>query len=215
VICDPLETARRPHSTLNVDGHTISFKNASTPSAANVPSGSGVSGNVVTDGNGNSTVYLQSATVADVLKAVDLATGVRTASNSGGTASVTTASGQTNSAVNLSGVLQLSTGVNSDLSITATGNALSVLGLTGATGSASAGADAPVVTRAAQQAAPRSPLAAVIRSAHSRHQRSSVVGAHRSEHRAQGRRTPACSTPPATVAFAFTVFARTPKLTSL
>ena len=40
--------------------------------------GSGVSGNVVTDGNGNSTVYLQGATVADVLKAIDLATGVQT-----------------------------------------------------------------------------------------------------------------------------------------
>jgi flagellin-like hook-associated protein FlgL len=125
-------------STLNVDGHTITFKNAPTPLAAKVPAGSGVSGNVVTDGNGNSTVYLQSATVTDTLKAIDLATGVQTATISLlGTAAVAPAAGQTPSSVSVSGVLQISTGVNSDLSITATGNALSVLGLTGATGSAS------------------------------------------------------------------------------
>ncbi len=122
-------------ATLNVNGKIVTFKNAPTPGAGAVASGSGVSGNVVTDGGGNSTVYLQAATVADVLKAVDLATGVRTASNSGGTATVTTASGQTNSSINSSGVLQLSTGTTNDLSITATGNALSVFGLTGATGS--------------------------------------------------------------------------------
>ena len=48
-------------STLSVDGKTITFKNAGTPSTANVPAGSGVVGNVVTDGNGNSTVYLNRA----------------------------------------------------------------------------------------------------------------------------------------------------------
>jgi flagellin len=121
-------------STLNVDGKTITFKNAPTPAAS--ASHTGISGNIETDGNGNSTVYLQSATVADVLKAVDLATGVRTATLASGGASVVTATGQTNSSVNSSGVLQLSTGVNNDLSISATGNALSVLGLNGATGSA-------------------------------------------------------------------------------
>jgi flagellin len=120
-------------ATLNVNGKIITFKNAPTPTT--VPTGSGVSGNVVNDGSGNSTVYLQAATVADVLQAVDLATGVRTASNSGGTATVITPSGQTNSSINSSGVLKLSTGTASDLSITATGNALSVFGLTGATGS--------------------------------------------------------------------------------
>jgi flagellin len=119
-------------STLNVDGKTITFKNAPTPAAS--ASHTGISGNVETDGNGNSTVYLQAATVADVLKAVDLATGVRTATLASGGATIATAAGQTNSSVNSSGVLQLSTGVNSDLSITATGNALSVLGLNGATG---------------------------------------------------------------------------------
>jgi flagellin-like hook-associated protein FlgL len=118
-------------STLNVDGKTISFKNAPTPASA-----PGKDGNLVTDGNGNSTVYLQSATVADVLNAIDLATGVQTATLGTTSATVITAPGQTNSSVNSGGVLQLSTGVNSDLSITATGNALSALGLTGATGSA-------------------------------------------------------------------------------
>ena len=65
-------------STLNVNGKTITFRNAPTPLAANVASGSGVSGNIVTDGSGNSTVFLQAATITDTLKAIDIATGVRT-----------------------------------------------------------------------------------------------------------------------------------------
>jgi flagellin len=125
-------------STLNVDGKIITFKNAQTPqSAASVTSG-GVSGNIVTDGSGNSTVYLQSATVSDVLNAIDLATGAQTASISSGAATLVTASGQTNSSISSSGALKISTGVNADLSITSTGNALSVLGLAGNTGTASA-----------------------------------------------------------------------------
>jgi flagellin len=125
-------------STLNVDGKIITFKNAQTPLAANVPTGSGVSGNIVTDGNGNSTVYLQAGTVTDVLNAIDLATGVQTASVTSGAATLATASGQTNSSVSPSGALKISTGVNADLSITSTGNALNVLGLAGNTGTASA-----------------------------------------------------------------------------
>ena len=97
-------------STLNVNGKTITFKNAAVPAAANVPAGSGkTSGNVVTDGSGNSTVYLQGGTIADTLTAIDLATGVQTASNSGGTATVTVASGQVASSI-VAGALQLSTG---------------------------------------------------------------------------------------------------------
>ena len=126
-------------STLNVDGHVITFKDAATPSAASLASGTtGVSGNVVTDGNGNSTVYLQSATLSDVLNAIDLATGVQTATNTNGGAVLATASGQVNSSINVSGQLKLQTGVNSDLTITGTGNALSVLGLGGNTGNATA-----------------------------------------------------------------------------
>jgi flagellin len=118
-------------STLNVNGKTITFKNAATPAAS--ASHTGISGNVETDGAGNSTVYLQAGTVADVLKAIDLATGVQTAALAVGGATLTTATGQANSTVNSSGVLNISTGTASDLSVTGTGNALSALGLTGPT----------------------------------------------------------------------------------
>ncbi|MEZ2145379.1 DUF1522 domain-containing protein [Bradyrhizobium sp. DN5] len=133
-----LGTLVQDGSTLNVDGHTITFKNAQTPqSAASVTSG-GVSGNIVTDGNGNSTVYIQSATLTDLLNAVDLATGVKTASIFNGAATLSTTSGQIPSSVNSSGQLSLSTGINADLSITGTGNALSAFGLSGNTGTATA-----------------------------------------------------------------------------
>ncbi|MGY8638733.1 DUF1522 domain-containing protein [Bradyrhizobium sp. 14AA] len=134
-----LGTLVQDGSTLNIDGHTITFKNAQTPqSAASVATGYGVSGNVVTDGNGNSTVYIQSATLTDLLNSIDLATGVKTASIFNGAATLTTTSGQIPSSVNSSGQLALSTGVNADLSITGTGNALSAFGLSGNTGTATA-----------------------------------------------------------------------------
>ncbi|MGY3391814.1 flagellin [Bradyrhizobium sp. USDA 3311] len=129
-------------SSLNVDGHVITFKNAPVPGSSNapaVPSGFGVSGNVLTDGNGNSTVYLQTGTIADVLKAIDFATGVQTFSlNGSGGGTLATAVGQAASTINTSGQLKLSTGINADLSITGTGNALNVLGLAGNTGTATA-----------------------------------------------------------------------------
>jgi len=120
-------------STLNVNGKTITFKNAAAPAAANVPTGSGVNGNIVADGNGNSTVYLQGGTIADTLTAIDLATGVKTATNASGAATFAVASGQVASSI-VAGALQISTGVNADLAISGTGNALSALGLTGNTG---------------------------------------------------------------------------------
>ncbi|MFB6464088.1 DUF1522 domain-containing protein [Bradyrhizobium tunisiense] len=129
-------------STLNVNGHVITFKNAPIPGstgAPSVPTGFGATGNVLTDGNGNSTVYLQGGTVNDVLKAIDLATGVQTATiGANGTATLATATGQSNSTINTSGQLKLSTGINADLSITGSGNALNVLGLAGNTGTATA-----------------------------------------------------------------------------
>jgi len=129
-------------STLNVNGKVITFKNAPTPGSAGapaVPTGSGASGAVVTDGNGNSTVYLQAGTVADVLNAIDLATGVQTATiAANGTATFAAASGQSKSTINSSGQLKISTGVNADLSITGTGNALNALGFAGNTGTSSA-----------------------------------------------------------------------------
>jgi flagellin-like hook-associated protein FlgL len=134
-----LGTLVQDGSTLNIDGHTITFKNAQTPqSAASVATGYGVNGNVVTDGNGNSTVYIQSATLTDLLNAVDLATGVKTANIFNGAATLSTTAGQIPSSVNSSGQLALSTGINSDLSITGTGNALSAFGLSGNTGTATA-----------------------------------------------------------------------------
>ncbi|MBH5370605.1 DUF1522 domain-containing protein [Bradyrhizobium glycinis] len=134
-----LGTLVQDGSTLNIDGHTITFKNAQTPqSAASVATGYGVSGNVVTDGNGNSTVYLQSATLTDLLNSIDLATGVKTASIFNGAATLSTTAGQIPSSVNSSGQLAISTGINADLSITGTGNALSAFGLSGNTGTATA-----------------------------------------------------------------------------
>ena len=125
-------------STLNVDGHVITFADAVKPATANVATGSGKSGNIVTDGNGNSTVYLQGGTTADVLNAIDLATGVKTASNSGGTATLTTTAGQTASSISTAGALKINTGVNADLAISGTGNALAALGLAGNTGTGTA-----------------------------------------------------------------------------
>jgi flagellin len=130
-----LGTLVQDGSTLNVNGHTVTFKNAAPPAAANVATGSGVINNLVTDGAGNSTVYLQGATVADTLSAIDLATGVKTAVNTAGAAALTTATGIAASSVSASGTLQISTGTSNDLSITGTGNALAALGLTGDTSS--------------------------------------------------------------------------------
>jgi flagellin len=123
-------------STLNVDGKIITFKSAVAPANTSVASGSGVTGNVVTDGNGNSTVYLQGATITDVLNAIDLATGSKTAVNTSGSAALTIAPGAAASSVSPSGQLQISTGTNNDLSISGTGNALSALGLGGNQGTA-------------------------------------------------------------------------------
>ena len=139
-----LGTLIQDGSTLNVNGHTITFKNAAVPTAS--ASHTGISGNVETDGNGNSTVYLQKGTLDDVLKAVDLATGVRKATLGNAGAVISTANGAANSSIT-SGMLKLSTGLQSDLSITGTGNAMAALGLTGPSGtdssfSASRGASA-------------------------------------------------------------------------
>ena len=59
---------------------------------------------------------------------------MQTATITSGTATLATATGETASSVNATGTLKLSTGVNADLSITGTGNALSALGLAGNTG---------------------------------------------------------------------------------
>ncbi len=132
-----LATSITDGSTLTVDGKTITFKNAIAPNETGVQTGTGVLQNssgqntgVVVDGNGNSTVYLQSSTMQDVLDAIDLATGVKSSTVTNGKASaVSLTAGQSAATISASGALQISTGTLSDLSITGTGNALVALGL--------------------------------------------------------------------------------------
>jgi flagellin-like hook-associated protein FlgL len=125
-------------STLNVDGHTITFKNGNAAALGAVPTGWGVSNtNLITDGAGNSTIYLQGGKVADVLTAIDLATGSESATIASGVATISTPVGATASSIAANGTLKLSTGTTADLNITSTGNALSVLGLSGDTGNSS------------------------------------------------------------------------------
>ncbi|MFB9265782.1 DUF1522 domain-containing protein [Bradyrhizobium erythrophlei] len=111
--------------TLTVDGHTITFKTGAPPAAAAVTAGSGVSGNIVTDGAGNSQVYLNAgaANIGDLLTAVDLATGVKTAAISAGAATISTASGATAASV-VGGQLTISTGTTADLSISSSNSTL-------------------------------------------------------------------------------------------
>ncbi|MCK1625808.1 DUF1522 domain-containing protein [Bradyrhizobium sp. 147] len=130
-----LGTLIQDGSTLNVDGKTITFSNAKTPTT--VATGSTQVGNLVTDGNGNSTVYLQAGNVNDILNAIDLATGVQTVKTAGASGALQTTAGAKNSSI-VAGALNLSTGANADLSITGSGNALSALGLTGSTGTGTA-----------------------------------------------------------------------------
>ena len=148
-----LGTLIKDGSTLNVNGKTITFKATGTPAAANVAAGSGVSGNVVTDGSGNSTVYLDGGTVSDVLNAIDLASGVQTASITGGAATLSATAGTNKSSV-VAGALQISTGTSQDLSIVGTGNALSSLGLTGNTGTGTAFTASRLRRAAASRARP-------------------------------------------------------------
>jgi len=110
---------------LTVDGHTITFKTGAAPAAGSVTPGSGVLGNVVTDGDGNSSVYLNggAGSVGDLLTAVDLATGVRTASNAAGVATLATTTGATVGVVT-AGALVISTGTTADLSISSSNSTL-------------------------------------------------------------------------------------------
>jgi hypothetical protein len=118
-------------STLNVNGKTITFANAPVPLAS--ATHTGITGHVETDGIGNSTVYLQGGTMADVLTAIDLATGVQTAKLATSGATLTTQIGSANSSLS-GGSLKISTGTAADLTISGTGNAMIALGLAGNTG---------------------------------------------------------------------------------
>jgi flagellin len=130
-----LGTLIQAGSSLNVDGHTITF----VDKLPTTPTGSGTVGSsLLTDGNGNSTIALSSGTLADVLKALDLASGVQTASISGGTATLSVTSGDTASSIDSSGKLNINTGTAQALTIAAglssnPGNALAALGLSAGT----------------------------------------------------------------------------------
>ncbi|MDB5091823.1 MAG: hypothetical protein JWR09_5817, partial [Mucilaginibacter sp.] len=121
-------------STLSVNGKTITFSDKSSNDVNAIATGTGKpsGAHLTTDGNGNSTVFLGDATTADLLSAIDLATGTSTAAITGSVAAITTTG--TASSVATSGALKLSTGTAKDLVITGTGNALAALGLTGSTG---------------------------------------------------------------------------------
>src|ERR1700730_7993064 len=76
-----LSTSSFAGDALTVNGHTISFVQAAVPGSTTLATGSSEVGNVVTDGSGNSTVYLgtnataSTATIGDLLNAIDLASG--------------------------------------------------------------------------------------------------------------------------------------------
>ena len=121
-------------STLNVNGKTITFKNAAAPLAANVPTGSGVSGNLVTDGNGNSTVYLQGGDDRRYAEG-DRSCHRRPDRDDRQRCGNGRCRRRTGRVVpRRRACCQISTGTTADLSIIGTGNALSALGLTGNTG---------------------------------------------------------------------------------
>ncbi|MBB5047545.1 hypothetical protein HNR60_002302 [Rhodopseudomonas rhenobacensis] len=121
-------------STLTVNGKTITFADAALPADADYGSGKVTGKNVITDGSGNSTVYLQGGTMDDVLTAIDIASGAQVAPVSNGAATLAVAAGSEASKVLSGGQLQISSGLAGDLKISGTGNALSALGLAGAQG---------------------------------------------------------------------------------
>src|SRR6478609_8616857 len=128
--------------TLTVNGKTITFRSGSAPASTAVASGSGVSGNLVTDGSGNTIVYLgtagtPAATVNDLLTAIDLASGVKTVSITAGAATISTSVGQTASSA-AAGAVTLKSSTGADLSVTGKADLLKALGLTSAVGGGNA-----------------------------------------------------------------------------
>ena len=126
-----------------MNGHTITFKSGSAPAAAAVPAGSGVLGNLVTDGAGNTTVFLgtnaaPTATVGDLLSAVDLASGVKTATITAGVAAIAVSAGQTASLVAAGGLVTLHSSTGADLSVTGKADLLQALKVTTSVGGGSA-----------------------------------------------------------------------------
>src|SRR5712671_2617421 len=119
--------------TFTVNGHTITFAAGATPTSA--PSGTTLAGNLSTDGSGNSTIYIgagvsaSTATVGDVLAAIDLASGV--AYNNAGT--ITANTSQTLSNIT-AGAITVRTSTGADLSVTGKADFLKAFGLTASVG---------------------------------------------------------------------------------
>jgi hypothetical protein len=131
-----LPSAITAADTLTVNGRTISFASGAAPAAGAVPAGSGVSGQVVTDGNGNSTVYLGSGTTTDLALAIDLATGNKTVSITAGAATPSAAA--TTAATVTANQFVVHTTAVQDL--VTSGTALAKIGLTAGTTQVSANA---------------------------------------------------------------------------
>src|SRR5262249_37975071 len=142
-LTDGTNTKFTDGTTFTVNGKTITFKAGAAPAAASAPTGYGVSGSIATDGNGNSIVYLgasttnSTATVGDVLTAIDLASGVKNAVIASGAATISTNGSQTASSI-AAGVVTLRSSTGADLSVVGKADALKALKLTGATGSGNA-----------------------------------------------------------------------------
>lgn len=125
---------------ITVNGKSITFKTGAVPAAASAPTGYGVTGNIATDGNGNSIVYLgasatdSTATVGDVMNAIDLASGVQSATITSGAAVLATNAGQTVSSIT-AGAVSLKSSTGADLAISGKADFLKALGLTTSTGS--------------------------------------------------------------------------------
>src|ERR1700761_2418146 len=119
---DTLTSTINNGDTLTVDGHTITFKTGATPAAA--AGTSGLVGNVLTDGNGNSTVYIGTGTTTDLLAAIDIATGAQKATINTTTGVATLAAGTGAASTVSGGALHISTGTASDLSISSSNTSL-------------------------------------------------------------------------------------------
>ena len=132
----PLANLIQDGSTLNVNGHTITFKNAARPGCGAGRDWFGRRATSSTDGNGNSTVYLQ---IGDRCRRAE---GDRSGNRrpdrtiSAGAATVTPAAGRTASSVSSNGALKLSTGGSRSIDHRRPATPSRLFGLTGATGSA-------------------------------------------------------------------------------
>ena len=122
-------TAFSNGDTITVNGKTITFASGTAPTATNglsAPAGYTTVGNIATDGNGNSTVYLgatdTTATVGDLLTAIDVASGVKSLNGT----TITTNSGQTASSI-ASGQITLQTSTASALEISTSKTGLGTL----------------------------------------------------------------------------------------